>query len=76
MKDKIIEILQNIRPELDFTVSNDFIADGYIDSFDVVTLVASINDQLNVNIKPSDIIPENFVNIESIINLVNKYNAE
>lgn len=74
MKEKIIEILQNIRPELDYTASNDFIADGYIDSFDVVTLVASINDQLNVNIKPSDIIPENFVNIESIINLINKYN--
>lgn len=75
MKEKIIEILQNIRPELDYTASNDFIADGYIDSFDVVTLVASINDQLNVNIKPSDIIPENFVNIESIINLINKYNS-
>lgn len=73
MKEKILEILQDLRPELDFTESNDFIEDAYLDSFDMIALVSALDKEFGISILGEDIIPENFANIESIINVVNKY---
>jgi acyl carrier protein len=60
------ELLKEIRPEFDFTTSNDFMANGMLDSFDMVTLVASLDKTFGISIQGTDIIPENFQNIETI----------
>ena len=73
MKEKILEILQDLRPELDFTESNDFIEDGYLDSFDMIVLISQLDKNYGISILGEDIIPENFSNIENIINIVKKY---
>lgn len=73
MKDKIMKILKEVRFDGDFENSADFISDGLIDSFDIVTLVSTINNEFGIYIKPSDIMPENFYSIEAISNIINKY---
>ncbi len=73
MREKILEILQDLRPELDFTESNDFIEDGYLDSFDMIVLISQLDKNYGISILGEDIIPENFSNIENIINIVKKY---
>ena len=60
------EILKEIRPEFDFTASTDFIADGMLDSFDMVTLVATLDKTYGISIQGTDIVPENFKNLETI----------
>ena len=66
------EILKEIRPEFDFMASDDFIADGMLDSFDVVTLVATLDKNFNISIQGTDIVPENFKNLETINALMHK----
>lgn len=73
MKEKILEILQDIRPEVDFNDSEDFIEDGYLDSFDMVALVSNLDKTFGISILGEDIIPENFANLETIENIVKKY---
>lgn len=73
MKEKILEILQDIRPEVDFNDSEDFIEDGYLDSFDMVALVSDLDKTFGISILGEDIIPENFANLEAIENIVKKY---
>lgn len=73
MKDKIIEILTFVRPEFDFTESVDFIEDGMLDSFDLVALISTIDEEFKVSIDGTDIIPENFKNIDAIEKLLKKY---
>lgn len=72
MKEKVLEILSNIRPEFDFTEDVNFIEEGMIDSFDVVSLVADLDATFGISIDGVDIIPENFSSIDSIINLLMK----
>jgi acyl carrier protein len=60
------DILKEIRPEFDFTASKDFIADGMLDSFDMMTLVATLDKTYGISIQGTDIIPENFKNLETI----------
>lgn len=74
MKEKIISILSEIRPEFDFTEESlNFIEQGMLDSFDVVTLVDALDTEFNIVIDGVDIVPENFGTIESIMALVNKH---
>ena len=73
MKDKIIGILTELRPEFDFSEDGlNFIEEGMLDSFDVVSLVASLDQEFGIKINGVDILPENFSTVESIIELVTK----
>jgi len=69
---KIIAILRDLRPEYDFLDQNDFIESGMIDSFDVLNLVTELEENFDIRIDGSDILPENFCSIKAIENLIEK----
>ena len=73
MKDKIKEVLENIRPEFDFADSDNFLEDGLLDSFDLITLVSSLDQTFEISIEGTEMTPENFQNINAIEKLVQKY---
>ena len=66
------EIVQDIRPEFDFSISSDFIADGLLDSFDVITLVSALDKNYGISIDGAEIVPENFMNLKTIEILVRR----
>ncbi|MBR0043405.1 MAG: acyl carrier protein [Synergistaceae bacterium] len=70
--EEILKILEEIRPEFDFKASSNFIEDGLLDSFDIVTLVNILEEKYQIKIDGLDIIPENFSSAESIFNIFNK----
>lgn len=77
MKEKIIEILTELRPEFDFNEEGvNFIEEGMLDSFDVVNLVDELDSTYGISIDGVDIIPENFVSVEAIENLLIKNGAK
>ena len=76
MKNKIIKILTEIRPEFDFTETTNFIEQGMLDSFDIITLVTTLDTEFGISIDGMDILPENFENIEKIEKLVLKNGGE
>ena len=73
MKEQIIKILTELRPEFDFTQEGvNFIEEGMLDSFDVVSLVSDMEEEFGVLIDGTEILPENFCSVESIEALINK----
>ncbi len=73
MKEKIIKILTDLRPEFDFTdESLNFIEEGMLDSFDIVSLVDALDTEFDIVIDGVDILPENFSSIDAIAKLLIK----
>jgi len=72
LKKKIVGFLTEIRPEFDFTASSNFIEEGMLDSFDIVSLVASLDEEYGISIDGTEILPENFSNVDSIFQLLIK----
>lgn len=72
-KNNIYAILNNIKPEVEFDQSNNFVTEGLLDSFDIVTLVVALDEEFEISIEGQDITPMNFTTIEGIISLLNKY---
>jgi len=72
MKQEIIQILKDLRPEFDFSQEVNFIKEGMLDSFDLVSLVTDLESKFGVVIDGMDIVPENFSSLDAIEALVNK----
>lgn len=74
--EKLLEILKGIRPDVDFENETSLIDDGVLDSFDVVSIISELDDQFGVQIRITELDPENFNSAESIWNLVQELKAK
>ena len=72
MREEILEMLAEIRPEFDFTDSEDFVMDGLLDSFDIISLSTMLEEKYGITIDGLDIVPENYASVDGIIQLVEK----
>lgn len=72
MKEQIVEILKEIRPEFEFEGVENFFEEGMLDSFDLMTLVSTLESRFGVKIDGTDILPENFANVEAIAALLER----
>lgn len=72
MNEQIMAMLNELRPEFDFTDSDDFVMDGLLDSFDIISLVSMLEERYGCKVDGLDIVPENFASIDSIIDLMKK----
>lgn len=70
--EKIYEILKQLRPEFDFHTSSDYINDGMLDSFDIVTLTSELEEKFDILIDALDLVPENFCSAEAIAEVIKK----
>ena len=76
MREQIVKILTELRPEFDFNQEVNFIEEGMLDSFDVVNLVNDLDATFGISIDGIDILPENFATVEAIENLLKKNGAK
>lgn len=70
--EKLLEILKGIRPDVDFENEKSLIDDGILDSFDVVSIISELDDAFGVQVRITELDPENFNSVESIWALVQK----
>ena len=70
--EKLYALLEDIRPDVDFRNTNTLVTDGFIDSFDIVTIIASIENEFSVEIPVDSMLPENFESAESIMKLIDR----
>ncbi|MBQ4535802.1 MAG: acyl carrier protein [Clostridia bacterium] len=74
--DKLMNILNDTRPDLDFTKETKLIDEEILDSFDIISIVGEINSEFDININVSDLLPENFNSAEAIWALIQTYQEQ
>lgn len=73
---ELMQILEELRPDVDFENETGLIANGILDSFDIVSLVGELNEAFDIEIQPNHLVPENFNSAEAIWALVEKLQDE
>lgn len=68
--DKLMKILGEINPDIDFETEDALIDRGMLDSFDIVTLVSEIDDVFEIEIPAEALLPENFNSAKAIFALI------
>ena len=74
--EKLLEILNELHPEVDFKTEERLIDDKILDSFDIVTIVAEIDAEYGVGIPAEELIPENFNSAKALWALVERLMEE
>ena len=74
--DEIIAILKELHPDVDYETNTALVDDRIIDSFDIISIVAEIDDRLDVQIPAEEIIPENFNSAKALAALVTRLEDE
>lgn len=72
MKDEMMNILEELRPDVDFENETALIDDGILSSMDVVAIVSEAVDAFDVMIGVEHLIPENFNSVDSMVALIEK----
>ena len=70
--EELIEILEDINPEVDYSACENLVDDGILTSFELVLLVTQINDSFGVSIPPSGIVPENFNSAAAMFQMIRR----
>jgi acyl carrier protein len=72
MLERLLVILSEVRPDLDFENETHLIDDDLLDSFDIISIVSECNDVFDVEISVDDLEPENFNSAEAIAALIER----
>ncbi len=70
--EELIEILEEMNPDVDYNTCTSLVDDGVLTSFELVMLVTRINDTFGVTIPPAQIVPENFNSAVSIYQMIER----
>lgn len=74
--EKLIEILEDLKPGVDYLNTENLIDGRYLDSLTILSLVSEIEDEFDVEIPTVEIIPENFNSAKKIYELIEKLQNE
>lgn len=69
--DRLIGILEEIAPGVDYMNCKTLIDDGILDSFAILSLVSEIEDEFDVEIEPTKMVAENFNSVDNLWTLIN-----
>ena len=70
--DKLLEVLEEIRPDVDFKNNKKLIDDGVLDSLNILEIVSELCDTFDIEISHADIIPSNFNSAEAMLAMIER----
>lgn len=70
MREEILEILREIRSDIDFEKETALIDDSLLESLDIVAIVGEFNDAFDIEISVEDLLPENFNSVSAMEELI------
>ena len=75
MKEKLLALLEDVRPDVDFEKEKLLIDGSVLDSFDIITIVQEMNEAFDIDIDVEMLEPYNFNTIEAMMELIEKLQA-
>ncbi len=69
-REQVNALLKEIKPTKDLSAIDDIIEGGYLDSFELMSLIGALSDTFGVEIEVDDIVPENFNSLDAIVAMV------
>lgn len=76
MKEQLMDILTDLRSDVDFETETQLVTDGILESFDIVSLVAALTDTFDIDIQAKDLLPENFDSAEAMLRMIARLQDE
>ena len=70
--EELIAILKGLHPDVDFETTSTLIDDGILSSLDIIQLIGALNDEFDISIPATEIIPQNFNSVDAMVAMVER----
>ena len=70
--DHMIELLEDVKGNVDYENCTKLVDDRVLDSFDILSIIGSINDEFDVSVPAKDIVPDNFNSAQAMLDMVKR----
>lgn len=70
--EKLLDILMEIDDSIDWKAQKALVNDRLLDSFAVITLIAELEEQFDIEIEAAEIIPENLNSVDAIWKMIQR----
>ncbi len=74
--DELLEILEDIKEDVDFENITDLYDGKYLDSLDVLQIIAALNEEFDIQVPASEIVPKNFNSMAAMWEMVQRLQDE
>lgn len=74
--ERLIEILEEIKPEVDYRECENLIDGHYLDSLSILSLVAELEEEYDITIPTVEIIPDNFNSARNLWTMIQRLQEE
>ncbi len=74
--EELIEILEEIQPEVDYETCTDLIDGHHLDSLSILSLIAELEDEFDITIPTVEIIPANFNSAQAMWDMIVRLQEE
>ncbi|WP_300412308.1 acyl carrier protein [uncultured Oscillibacter sp.] len=75
MEEKILKLLSEEYPDVDFASSEELVDDGILDSLTIIGIIAVLTMEFGITIPYEEIIEENFNSIAGLARMVERLQA-
>ena len=70
--EKLIEMLEDLNPDVDFSTEEKLIDGGLLDSMAILSLVSDLEDEFDVESTPVELVPANFNSAAAMWNMIQR----
>ena len=74
--EELLNILEDIRPDIDFAAHKDLIDGHHLDSLSILSLIAELEEAFDITIPAVEIVPKNFNSVEAMWGMIQRLQEE
>ena len=74
--EELMEILEDISPDVDFETEEALVDDQLLSSFEIISIISELNEHYGITLTPAEIIPENFNSAKALWAMICRLKAE
>lgn len=75
-RERVLALLEQVLPQIDFTTSADLIDDGILDSLSIVTMISELSMEFGIEFDMGELVPDDLNSLDAIVSLVDRLRQE
>ena len=75
-RDRVLALLKQVLPHIDFETSADLVDDGILDSLSIVTMISELSMEFGIEFDMAELVPEDLNSLDDITATVEKLLAK
>lgn len=72
IREKLLKILEDLRPDVNFETENMLVSHGILESFDIVALIAELSETFELDFTPQEVVAENFDSLDALVKMIER----